>query len=703
MMGPGRARGTFGVQPPAGRSKDLRKTLRRLLRRLQPERVKLSAALVMGVASVGFVVTGPKILGEATNILFDGVVGKQLPPGVTKAQAIAQLRAHGHGQIADMLTGMHVTPGAGVDMAAFGRVLGLAALVYLLAALFSFGQGYVMAGVTQRTMLGLRRDVEEKLARLPLRYFDSHPHGDILSRVTNDIDNLSTTLQQGLSQLLTSLLTIVGVTAMMIWISPLLAAVCLLTIPLAIAITFLIARRSQVQFTAQWDRTGTLNGLVEETHTGHTLVQVYGRRDATIGEFDRQNRDLYEASFRAQFLSGIIQPAMQVVANLNYVAIAVIGGYEVASGRMSLGDVQAFIQYSRQFTMPLTQIASQMNLLQSGLASAERVFEFLDAREETADAPAVVPGRRSGVAGHVTLEHVSFRYEPDEPLIEDFTLDAAPGQTVAIVGPTGAGKTTIVNLLVRFYEIDAGRITLDGADYRDLTRDEVRRAFGMVLQDTWLFAGTIRDNIAYGKEGATDDEIVAAAGAAYVDRFVRTLPDGYATMLDEDASNMSSGQKQLLTIARAFLADPAILILDEATSNVDTRTEVHIQQAMTRLRQGRTSFVIAHRLSTIRDADAIIVMDAGRIVQQGSHAELLRDRGLYRTLYESQFTAAAEDTADADLTRQRLPVKLGGEHHVVESGALSLERSRRRDGDALTYSVLSGCRNPSRPLQRRLK
>jgi ATP-binding cassette subfamily B multidrug efflux pump len=649
MMGrPGGGMGRPGLGQPPERSKDLRGTMRRLLARLRPERIRLVIVLIFGVTSVGFLVTGPKILGTATNILFNGVVGKQLPAGVTKAQAIALLRAHGQGQLAAMISGMNITPGTGADITHLGQVLGLAALVYLLGAAVGWGQGFIMAGVTQRTMYGLRREVEEKLARLPLRYFDSHPHGDVLSRVTNDIDNLTTTLQQGLNQLLTSVLTIIGVMGMMFWISPLLAAVSVITIPLAVVVTFLIARRSQTQFADQWDRTGTLNGLVEETHTGHALVQVFGRRGPTIDEFGRQNQQLYQASFRAQFLSGVIQPSMQFLANLNYVVIAVLGGYWVASGKMSLGDITAFIQYSRQFTMPITQIASQMNMLQSGLASAERVFEFLDAPEEAAErTPAAgAPGaaRPSHVAGRVTLEHVSFRYEPDKPLIEDFTLDAAPGQTIAIVGATGAGKTTVVNLLMRFYEIDAGTITLDGTDYRDLTRDQVRRCFGIVLQDTWLFAGTIRDNIGYGRQDATSEEIVAAASAAYADRFIRTLPDGYDTLLDQDASNLSAGQKQLLTIARAFLASPPILILDEATSNVDTRTEILIQGAMSRLRQGRTSFVIAHRLSTIRNADTIIVMDAGRIVEQGNHANLLRRRGVYYSLYHSQFT---ENLAEA--------------------------------------------------------
>jgi ATP-binding cassette, subfamily B, multidrug efflux pump len=636
--GPGGGPGGHMAMAPAEKAKDFRGSFRRLIGRLLPEAGRIVVVVALGIVSVAFSVAGPKILGNATTLLFEGIVGKQLPAGMTQAQVEAMLRASGKGQQADMLSGMHVTPGIGVDFGALGTILGIVAAVYLLSSLFSWGQGYITAGVAQRTVYGLRRDVDEKLGRLPLRYFDANSRGDILSRVTNDIDNIANALQQSLTQVITSVLTIIGVLALMVWISPLLALVSLLVLPISIVVTMLIAKRSQKQFTAQWERTGTLNGHVEETHTGHSVVKVFGRQEEAIEHFDRENELLFDASFKAQFISGIIMPVMNFVGNLNYVAIAVLGGVRVANGTMSLGDVQAFIQYSRQFTWPIAQVASIMNVLQSAVASAERVFELLDEPEEVPETE--TPKTLQDAVGLVELEGVSFRYVPETPLIEDFDLHVRPGETVAIVGPTGAGKTTVVNLLMRFYEIDRGRITVDGIETREMTRDNLRRTFGMVLQDAWLFGGTIRENIAYGAEGATEEQILAAARAAHVDHFVRTLQHGYDTVIDDDASNLSQGEKQLLTIARAFLADPPILILDEATSSVDTRTEVLIQKAMSRLMKGRTSFVIAHRLSTIRDADTILVMDHGRILEQGTHEELLARHGFYDDLYHSQFAEA---------------------------------------------------------------
>ncbi|MFS0704759.1 ABC transporter ATP-binding protein [Cellulomonas sp. 179-A 9B4 NHS] len=634
----------MGLGMPVQRSLDFRGSLRRLLTVLRPERARLVAVLVLGALSVAAAVAGPKLLGDATNVLFDGVVSRGLtevvPAGSTQQEAVDALRAGGQDQLADMVAAMdRVVPGQGVDFGRLGGILLVVLVVYLAAFVLGWLQGRLTARAVQATVLRMRTHVEEKLARLPLSYYDRQPRGELLSRVTNDIDNVAQTMQQTLSQLVTSVLTVVGVLGMMFWLSPLLAVVALVTVPLSVAVAGAIAKRSQPQFVRQWASTGRLNAHIEEMFTGHELVTVFGRQREAARTFAERNDELFESSFRAQFISGIIQPALGFLSNLNYLVIAVVGGLRVASGSMTLGEVQAFIQYSRQFTQPLTQIASMANLLQSGVASAERVFELLDADEQTPDPVAPVRLDRP-VRGRVAFEHVSFRYEPGTPLIEDLSVVAEPGQTVAIVGPTGAGKTTLVNLVMRFYEVDAGRITLDGVDTRDLTRDELRGQMGMVLQDTWLFGGTIAENIAYGVDGATREEVVEAAVATHVDRFVRTLPDGYDTVLDDEGGSVSAGEKQLLTIARAFLADPVILILDEATSSVDTRTEVLVQQAMGALRTGRTSFVIAHRLSTIRDADVILVMEEGRIVEKGSHDDLLAAGGAYARLYASQFAAA---------------------------------------------------------------
>jgi ATP-binding cassette subfamily B protein len=638
--------GRHGMAPVA-KAKDFTGSAKRLVGTLRPEMVKIVVVMLLAVVSVAFAVAGPKVMSNATNVLFQGVIGKALPKGATTAQVIAGLNAKGDvasKDLAAMIRTMNVTPGVGVDFALFDKELLLLGALYALSALFLWGQGYIMVGVAQRTVYEMRKHVDEKLSRLPLRYYDDHPRGDILSRVTNDIDNIANSLQQSATQLITAVFTIVGVLLMMFIISPLLAAISVLVIPLALLSTVQIAKRSQKQFALQWEQTGDLNGHVEEMHTGHSIVKIFGRQKEAIEVFDERNSKLYDSSFKAQFISGIIQPVMNFLGNLNYVGIAVIGGVKVATGTMTLGDVLAFIQYSRQFTQPITQTASIANVLQSAVASAERVFELLDEPEEQPDT--ATPLKLAEPQGHVTFEHVDFSYDPASPLIEDMNLDAKPGQTVAIVGPTGAGKTTLVNLLMRFYEIGAGRITVDGIDTRDLTRDDLRRTFGMVLQDAWLFSGTIRDNIAYGIDDVSEERLLEASRAAYVDHFVRTLTDGYDTMLDDDASNVSQGEKQLLTIARAFLADPEILILDEATSSVDTRTEVLIQKAMRRLMKNRTSFVIAHRLSTIRDADIILVMNHGRIVEQGTHEELLEAKGFYYNLYHSQFVESFDEVSD---------------------------------------------------------
>jgi len=591
---------------PAEKSENFGKSAKRLARRMAPDGVFAVAVLVLAVVSVSLSVIGPKILGRATDVIVHGLFA----PG-------------------------------GIDTKRLHHVLFIALAVYVVSATLSWLQSYVLAGVVQRTMFRLRADVEDKLNRLPLGYVDRTPRGDLLSRVTNDIDNIAQSLQQTLSQLLTSVLTVVGVLIMMITISPVLALIAIFTIPASLLITKTIAKRSRGRFIAQWTHTGILNAQVEEAFTGHALVKVFGRTEDVEERFDAKNEELYEASFGAQFIAGTIQPAMMFLGNLNFVAIAVIGGLRVASGSMTIGDVQAFIQYSRQFTQPLTQLASMANVMQSGIASAERVFELLDAEEESIEPPDTET--QLPRLGKVEFDHVSFSYDAENPLITDLSLTAEPGQTVAIVGPTGAGKTTLVNLIMRFYEIDSGQIRLDGINTAELPRRELRANVGMVLQDTWLFGGTIRENIAYGNLEATEEQIQAAAKATYVDRFVHSLPEGYDTVVDDEGGSISAGEKQLLTIARAFLANPSILILDEATSSVDTRTEVLIQHAMAALRKQRTSFVIAHRLSTIRDADTILVMDAGQIVEQGNHDELLAQGGAYFTLYNAQFSGPAEE------------------------------------------------------------
>jgi ATP-binding cassette, subfamily B, multidrug efflux pump len=601
-------RGGWGAMGmPVQKAKDFRGTAMRLLGYFLPQKFLLMIVLVTAIIGTVFNIVGPKILGLATTKLFDGIVAKF----------------------------RHV-PGASVDFNYIAHVLLILLGLYIISSIFIYIQQYVMAGVAQRTMYRLRREVDEKISRLPLKYFDSRTHGETMSRAVNDMDNLSTTLQQSITQLITSVVTLLGVIVLMLTISPLLSLIVVLTLPLSLFVTVGIAKRSQNYFRRQQRALGELNGHVEEMYTGHKIVKAFGREGQSVAEFNERNEKLYNAGWRAQFVSGIIMPLMRFIGNIGYVFVAVVGGIMVTRGAIAIGDVQAFIQYAQQFTQPIIQLANFANVIQSAMASAERIFELLDEQEEVpeaADAKVI-----EHPDGEVKFEHVKFGYSPDNILMEDMNIDVQPGQMIAIVGPTGAGKTTLVNLLMRFYDVNSGRILVDGVDITEIKRGALRRTFGMVLQDTWLFNGTIHDNIAYGREGATEEEIIRAAKAANANHFIRTLPGGYNTVLNEDATNISQGQRQLLTIARAFLANPEILILDEATSSVDTRTEMQIQKAMAGLMKGRTSFVIAHRLSTIRDADLILVMNHGTIVEKGTHEELLAKNGFYADLYNSQFT-----------------------------------------------------------------
>ncbi|KHO30642.1 ABC transporter ATP-binding protein [Corynebacterium minutissimum] len=617
------------------KAKNFWPSAKRLFGLLAPFKVQLFAIAAMNIVCVLLAVAAPKIMGMATDVIFSGVISRHMPAGISKEQAIEALRAGGQDKFADMASAMDLNPGFGIDFSKLGTIILIVIAMYVVSSLFQWWQGFLLNSLVMKVVFDLRGDIESKLNRLPLNYFDTQSRGDLLSRTTNDADNIQSALQQAISQLFYNLLMVVGITVMMFSVSWQLALVALLALPLTAVVIAVIGSRAQKQFKAQWKATGDLNGQIEEAFSGHDLATVFGRIDAMTEDFDKRNEELFRSASLAQFLAGMMMPIMQFISYLSYVVIAVLGALKVASGSLTLGGAQAFIQYSREFNQPLGQLGGMMQQVQSGVASAERVFEFLDAEEEPLEEPTSRLGGRA--KGLVEFEDVDFSYDPDSPLIQDLSLRVEPGQTAAIVGPTGAGKTTLVNLIMRFYDIDSGTIRLDGIDTAEISRHELRSQVGMVLQDAMVFEGTIMDNIRYGRLDATDDEVIAAAKATYVDRFVHSLPDGYDTKIDQDGGAISAGERQLITIARAFLAQPALLILDEATSSVDTRTEMHVQQAMNALRQGRTSFIIAHRLSTIRDADVIIVMEEGRIVEQGTHAELLDAHGAYWRLHQSQF------------------------------------------------------------------
>lgn len=623
---------------------------KRLVGLLSPYRFGMTIVVLTGIASVVLTVIAPRILGKAMDVIYAGVLSKDLPEGLTKDQILESMRAAGQTSEADQLARLDFVPGLGINFESLAKFIIAVLAMYLIASFFAWFSGWLMNKLVMKVVYKLRKDIEDKLNRLPINYFDSQQRGDVLSRVTNDVDNIQNALQQAISQMIQSILTVIGITIMMFIVSWQLALIALIALPLSGIVAGVIGTKSQKLFTAQWKSTGSLNGQIEESFSGHELMKVFGREADMVKRFDARNDDLYDASFGAQFVSGTIYPVMNFVSYLSYVGIAVVGGLRVASGQLTLGDATAFIQYSREFTQPLGQLAGMANMLQSGVASAERTFELLDAPEQLPDtAVASLPERTEG---RVAFKNVSFSYDPQKSLIEDLSFEAHPGHTVAIVGPTGAGKTTLVNLVMRFYEINAGRIELDSVSITDLARSDLRSKVGMVLQDAWLFKGTILENIRYGRLEATDEEVIAAAKATYVDRFVRALPQGYDTIIDDEGTNVSVGEKQLITIARAFLANPSLLILDEATSSVDTRTEVLVQKAMAALRAERTSFVIAHRLSTIRDADTILVMEDGRIVEQGSHDELLAAQGAYSRLYQAQFSGPHDYAAQEEAERE---------------------------------------------------